>query len=648
LTVAAQPTVSQRRTPKFTFVLENAKVSATNHPIPGVAMSLQALPVPAQQLFQYLFEQASLGIAVEDLEGTVLLANPALCSMLGYAENELCGMNCSQFANSEDSKDDWALFQELSAGIIDQYSLEKRYVKKDGTRVWGRLNVSLLKNGEGGSPLVFAFLENITERRRTEEVLRETEERFRLAARAGKMFAYEWDASTDVIVRSGECGEIFGTEKVAKVSTGQQILAKVHPDDREKLLAADAALSVEKPDLQVSHRMLHADGSVVWAERTGRAYFDRQGKMLRIVGMVADITERKRAEEILHESERNLVGAQARAHLGSWVETLADHKLVWSDELYRLWGLEPRSVEPNRDVFLGGVHPDDRADLREKLDASLANRQPFDCVHRVLRPDGSVRFAHSQGEPISNEKGQPIQFVGTILDITEQKMAEEALANVSRRLIEAQEQERTRIGRELHDDIGQRLSMLVIGIEHLRRDPPDLSTELHRLMGELHGQASEIAADLQSLSHELHSAKLEYLGLAVAARVFCKDFRQQQKVEIDIETYDLPRPLSTDLSLCFFRILQEALHNSTKHSGVRHFEVRLWGTVSEIHLTVRDSGAGFDREAAKQSRGLGLISMEERLKLVNGTLSIESQFQRGTTIHARAPLSGSNSVRAAG
>jgi PAS domain S-box-containing protein len=611
-------------------------------------MSLQALPVPAQQLFQYLFEQASLGIAVEDLEGTVLLANPALCSMLGYAENELCGMNCSQFANSEDSKDDWALFQQLRAGAIDQYSLEKRYVKKDGTRVWGRLNVSLLKNGEGGSPLVFAFLENITERRRTEEVLRETEERFRLAARAGKMFAYEWDASTDVIVRSGECGEIFGTETVAKVSTGQQILAKVHPDDREKLLAADAALSVEKPDLQVSHRMLHADGSVIWAERTGRAYFDRQGKMLRIVGMVADITERKRAEEILHESERNLAGAQARAHLGSWVETLADRKLVWSDELYRLWGLEPRSIEPNRDVFLGGVHPDDRADLREKLDASLANRQPFDCVHRVLRPDGSVRFAHSQGEPISNEKGQPIQFVGTILDITDQKMAEEALASVSRRLIEAQEQERTRIGRELHDDIGQRLSMLAIGIEHLQRDPPHLSGELHRLAGELHKQASEIAADLQSLSHELHSAKLEYLGLATATRVFCKEFGQQQNVEIDVETYDLPRPWSTEVSLCFFRILQEALHNSTKHSGVRHFEVRLWGTSNEIHLTVRDSGAGFDREAAKQSRGLGLISMEERLKLVNGTLSIESQFQRGTTIHARAPLSGSDSVRAAG
>ena len=125
-------------------------------------MSLQALPAQAKELFHYLFEQASLGIAVEDLEGTLLLANPALCSMLGYGENELCGMNCSQFANPEDSQDDWALFQQLRAGVIDQYSLEKRYVKKDGAQLWGRLNVSLFKNGDGGSPLVFAFVENIT------------------------------------------------------------------------------------------------------------------------------------------------------------------------------------------------------------------------------------------------------------------------------------------------------------------------------------------------------------------------------------------------------------------------------------------------------------------------------------------------------
>jgi len=119
-------------------------------------------------------------------------------------------------------------------------------------------------------------------------------------------------------------------------------------------------------------------------------------------------------------------------------------------------------------------------------------------------------------------------------------------------------------------------------------------------------------------------------------------------VEIDFQSHDMPSPLSPDISLGLFRVLQEALHNSVKHSGVRHFEVRLWGTSDEIHLTVKDSGAGFDREAAKVSRGLGLISMEERLKLVNGTLSIDSQPQHGTTVHARVPVSlSSDSMRAA-
>ena len=152
-------------------------------------------------------------------------------------------------------------------------------------------------------------------------------------------------------------------------------------------------------------------------------------------------------------------------------------------------------------------------------------------------------------------------------------------------------------------------------------------------------QISEIATDIQALSHRLHSSKLEYLGLATAMRGFCKEFGEQQKVEIDFETHDLPSALSPDISLCFFRVLQEALHNSVKYSGVRHFDVRSWATPNEVHLTVSDFGSGFDIEAAKAGRGLGLISMDERLKILNGTLSIESQLKRGTTIHAFVPLS---------
>jgi signal transduction histidine kinase len=157
-----------------------------------------------------------------------------------------------------------------------------------------------------------------------------------------------------------------------------------------------------------------------------------------------------------------------------------------------------------------------------------------------------------------------------------------------------------------------------------------------------------MATDVQSLSHELHSSKLEYLGIEAAMRSFCQEFGGQQKAKIDFKSHDLP-PVPPDISLCLYRVLQEALHNSVKHGQVRHVEVRLWGTSDEIHLAVSDSGAGFDSKAARESRGLGLISMEERLKLLRGTFSIESQPKRGTTIHARVPLDSENdSMRAAG
>jgi PAS domain S-box-containing protein len=482
-------------------------------------MSSQALPAQAKQ-FLYLFEQASLGIAVEDLDGKVLRANPALCSMLGYREDELCGMYCSQFANDEDSKNDWAHFQQLRAGAIDQYSLEKRYVRKDGTQLWGRLHVSLLKDSAATSDLVFAFVEDITERKRAEEALSDSEERFRFAAQAAKMYAYEWDAQTDEVVRSEEYVNVLGCGICETKLTRQQLLATVHPDDRAQVVGSVEQRTPEYPTVQISYRVLAPDGSVIWLEKSARAFFDKQGKLQRMVGMVANVTERKAVEA--------------------------------------------------------------------------------------------------------------------------------AFTAVSRRLIEAQEQERTRIGRELHDDIGQRMALLAVELQQLHEDPLT-SSEVRTKVAKLHENTTEIAEDIQTLSHELHAAKLQYLGITMAMRSFCLEFGKHQKVEIDFDANDLPGALPPDASLCLFRVLQEALHNSAKHSGVQRVVVRLWGTSGEIHLTVSDSGVGFDRHSVSQSRGLGLISMEERVKLLQGTLSIESEPKRGAIIHACVPLSfAGDAVKMAG
>jgi PAS domain S-box-containing protein len=258
---------------------------------------------------------------------------------------------------------------------------------------------------------------------------------------------------------------------------------------------------------------------------------------------------------------------------------------------------------------------------------------------RWEREDGTTKWARWEILPWRTPTG----IIGGILilaeDITPSKLLEQAILDMGQKLIESQEQERARIARELHDDIGQRLSLLAIEISQLQQDYPGSR------MDELWQQTSEIVSDIHSLSHELHSSTLKYLGLDSAIRSFCKEFGQHQKLEVDFRSYDLPGAVPPDISLCLFRILQESLHNSAKHSGARHIEVRLWGTSGEITLTARDSGAGFEHDAAKEHHGLGLMSMQERVRLVKGELSIESQPGRGTTIRACVPLhAGSDSI----
>ena len=285
-----------------------------------------------------------------------------------------------------------------------------------------------------------------------------------------------------------------------------------------------------------------------------------------------------------------------------------------------------------------GIHPDDLERSLETYTQAFDRRESFQMEYRLRRKDGVYRWIFDQGVPRFNAEGSFAGYIGSAIDITERKLAEEALSTVSQKLIEAQEQERSRIARELHDDINQQLALLAIKLESLKQGVP-ASVELAQRIGETSKRIADIGKDIQAVSHRLHSPKLEYLGLAAAAKSFCREFSDQQKVEITFHSENIPKELPKEISLCLFRVLQEALQNATKHSGSRQFQVSLRGGTNEIELTVHDSGRGFDPEEAIKGRGLGLISMRERLKLVNGELSIHSQLERGTTIKAHVPFS---------
>jgi PAS domain S-box-containing protein len=298
--------------------------------------------------------------------------------------------------------------------------------------------------------------------------------------------------------------------------------------------------------------------------------------------------------------------------------------------------------------WLDGLHPEDLRRCTDTYLQAFDHQKEFRAEYRLRRHDGEYRWVLDIGVPRFDQDRSFVGYVGIGVDITDHRRAEEALASMSHRLIEAQERERTRIARELHDDTTQRLAMLAIGIEQLKNDLPEQAVELRESVDDLWKQTLELSKDVQALSHQLHSSKLEHLGLVAAMKGFCQEFGEQQNVEIDFKSRDLPSSLSQDISLCLFRVLQEALHNSAKHSGAGQFEVQLWGTSDEAHLMIRDSGSGFEPEAARKGRGLGLISMEERVKFLNGTFSIESKLKSGTAIHARVPLGASDSSRAVG
>ncbi|HEY2118186.1 MAG TPA: PAS domain S-box protein [Candidatus Acidoferrum sp.] len=473
-------------------------------------------------------------------------------------------------------------------------------------------------------------------RKQAEQKLRESEERLRLAVQAGRMYAFEWDMASDVIVRTGQCGDILNWMDDPTRDRGRQFVARIHPDDRETYLSPKTRLTPENPNYRIDYRLLHPNGNVIWLEANGRVFFDGKGRRLRIIGLVADVTERKQAEAALRETELRFRLVADTAPVLIWMSG-PDKLCNYFNQPWLEFTGRPLEMELGNG-WAEGVHPEDLEMCLDTYTKAFDRHEPFRIEYRLRRHDGEHCWVFDQGVPRFNFDGSFAGYIGSCIDITDLKRAEAALSTVSRRLIEAQEEERTRIARELHDDISQRIALQALNLENLKEALPASAIELERGIGEVQDRISDLASDIQGLSHRLHSSNLDYLGLEVAAAGFCKEVSERQGVEIDFNCENVPKRLSQEISLCLFRVMQEALQNALKHSGSQHFDVSLRGGLNEIQLTVLDSGIGFDPEKSMNGRGLGLTSMKERLKLVDGKLSVKSQPLVGSTVDARVPL----------
>jgi len=347
--------------------------------------------------------------------------------------------------------------------------------------------------------------------------------------------------------------------------------------------------------------------------------------------LAALVEEKKSDEQQLRESEQRfrLVADTAPALI--WMAG-PDKLCTYVNQCWR--DFTGRSLQQELgNGWTEVVHPDDLQACLHAYTRSFDQRDKFSMEYRVRRHGGDYRWIMAAGVPRFNLDSSFAGYIGIAIDVTERKKAEEAMLGINRRLIEAQERERTRIGRELHDDINQRLALLAMELENLRENPSRVRKRAQELWQHTH----EIAADVQALSHELHSTKLEYLGVVAGIRSWCKEFAERQNLEVDFHA-DVVGVLPPEIGLTLFRILQEALHNAVKHSGVKRMEVQLSERANAIQLVISDSGKGFDLHTALLGKGLGLTTMRERVRLVNGNIAIDSRPMGGTTIQISVPL----------
>jgi PAS domain S-box-containing protein len=480
------------------------------------------------------------------------------------------------------------------------------------------------------------YFHDVTDRKRAEEALRNSEVQFRTLAEAIPQLCWMATPDGSIFWYNQRWYDYTGTTAEQMEGWGWQT---VHdPRTLPAVLARWKSSIATGEPFDMVFPLRGADGIFRPFLTRIVPLKDTRGQVIRWFGTNTDITELRDAEQALRTSEEKF--RRVVEHIGDALFTDdVDGRVVFANERFlNLFGFE-REELPNLRLE-DYVAPEYRVVLRERHQRRMSGEAavPTHFEYEGLRRDGTRMWLEVDVVPVADAQGKPIGTQSALRDVTDRKRAEAALADLSGRLIEAQEEERKRIARELHDDYNQRLAMVAIDLQRLAENMGESSREAGQQLHELFNQVSELSADLHSLSHRLHSSTLENLGLVAGVKAFCQEFAEQQAIQIDFAHENVPRATPGDAALCIFRIVQEALRNIKRHSGAERAEVRLTWSGERLHLSISDRGRGFEPNKPSAQRGIGVRSMEERLRMLGGQLEIHSRPMEGTRIEAWLPL----------
>ena len=608
----------------------------------------------SEDRYRALYQDSPFMYFTVSADGTILSVNRLGAESLGFLVEELIGRPVLSIFHEEDRAAARVSLDRSLANPTDLATWEFRKVRKDGTTLWVRETVRLVED-ECGAFVMLLACEDITERKRAEEALRESESRFRIMADTAPTLI--WMSGLDQLCIYVNQIWLDYTGRTKEQELGNGWMDGVHPEDFDRCRKTYAEAFDRRVPFQMEFRVRKADGQYGWVFDKGVPRHFPSGEFAGYIGTCTDITDRKWAEAALQASD-----VFTRAVLNSlsapvcvldkegvivttndaWKEFTRQH----ADRAFIFGEVSDNYLDRCRHTtaadtvtarfILKGVE-----DVLAGRELSVIYEYPCDVpaeecwfLMRVtpLKDARGVVISHTD---ISRRVRMGLALEQHAVLLGEKQKELESLA---RKLIEAQEAERKRIARELHDDFNQRLAALSLELESMERAPIALPEPIARQLAAVRIQAAMLSDDLHDLAYRLHPSLLEHVGLEVAARDHVAEFAKRTGLPVRFIGREVPKTLSPDVATNLFRVLQESLQNVSKHAQATDVTVRLSGSSKGIGLSVRDNGKGFDfQDRNVGATGLGLVSMQERTRGLGGLLRIHSLPRSGTKICAWIP-----------
>jgi PAS domain S-box-containing protein len=584
----------------------------------------------SESRYRDLVEHSEDLLGTHQLDGRIVTINEAPCRRLGYTVEEVLNMSIQDLLSPK-HKASYPHFVSRVMQTGQATGLMVVTARSGEERVW-EYNSTLRKEGVS-EPLIRGMAHDVTERFRAEQALRQSEAKFRLVA----------DTVNSAIWVLQDMRFLYFNQEFERITgySREEILSMdpwdlIDPDFRaENFARTKARLAGEPVPSRYQFAILSKNGEKRWLDFSA-ALTEFNGKPA-ILASALDITAARRAEQELKEHAMYMEILISNIPLGIVIKDENQLVRFCNPAFEHMFLYSQAEIQgKNLDDIIAPHDRDEAAQLSQTV-------QSGGVVHTVVRrrrKDGTFLDVELHGIKVYSGKS----FVGAFAiyqDITDRRKSEEKLISLRNRLARAQEEERARIARDLHDDAGQRLALLSIDLEQLKQASIQIKSSLTEQLESLVKAASEITSDVHNVSRRLHPSQVELLGLAAALSNFCKDFGARNGMEIEFVEGVLQQRPAQDAALCLFRVAQEAIRNVQKHSGTQRALIELDEISGSLRLRVSDEGGGFDPDSADFTQGLGLLSMQERLHSLGGELFIYSRRGGGTCIEACIPLKAS-------